>query len=632
MRTLITKLRSNSLVSNALVWAIPLGAVIGAILAMMFTATLPKSYTASTVLFIGSPAAGDSAGAYQGDLFSQQRAGTYAQLFSGDDLAVKVNDDLSLGLTPTELASKVTATAVEKTVLLQVDVTDSTPTGAADIANAYADNFAQFIGQLENPTGGGQPSSLVTVIRTAEPPAVPTSPSSSTNTAAGVVLGGGIAFLIVWVRRRFDKRVRTVDALAAASGATVLGTLPGDAARAQTILSLPADSTDTYTEGARKLRTTVQFVDLSKQKESLLVTGIGDGAASREVAANLALLLTETGRTVVLVDADLRGSRMSDYVGSDASGSGLTDVLRGAVMVEDAVVEIADGRLSFLPSGGAGDTPGEEIASNLMRTVLAELARTYDHVVLSAPDAVEFADAAVLSHDVDGTILVVRRGASTAAEVSTGARAVQSTGGRLYGTVLVDGSSGKMQARLSATPAKAPKASKAPRVTKAPKAPVSPTSVVTTTQSEPAATPVEPQEITVLTDQNVDGFHGNSIRSDRFEEDRFRDAHFGDAHFGDARFGDARFGDARFRDDRFRDDLNRDDLNRDDFDRGGLDRRSHDSRVDADSSKDAATDQFPVVSPDERFKAFDAGWAPAAPIRRPVPARPFPRAAVHGNA
>ncbi|GAA3196014.1 hypothetical protein GCM10020255_098080 [Rhodococcus baikonurensis] len=145
-------------------WAIPVFAVFGLILGAFMAMSSPSSYTSTTVLFIGSPISADSAGAYQGDLFSQQRAATYAQLFSSDDLAVKVIDDLGLPMSGHELASQVSAAAVEKTVLLQVSVTDSTAEGSAGIANAYAKNFAQYVGQLETPNGGGRPNTSVQVV------------------------------------------------------------------------------------------------------------------------------------------------------------------------------------------------------------------------------------------------------------------------------------------------------------------------------------------------------------------------------------------------------------------------------------------------------------------------------------
>ena len=72
------------------------GAVVGLGASLAISSALPQTYEASSRLFLGSPASADSAGAYNGDLFSQQRAATYAQLVSSRDLAVKVVDDLGL--------------------------------------------------------------------------------------------------------------------------------------------------------------------------------------------------------------------------------------------------------------------------------------------------------------------------------------------------------------------------------------------------------------------------------------------------------------------------------------------------------------------------------------------------------
>lgn len=438
MNSLRTTPLVGALRRAAIVWVVLIGAVVGAALAALITATMPKSYTASTVLFIGSPAAGDSAGAYQGDLFSQQRAGTYAQLFSGDDLAVKVDDDLGLGLAPSALSSKVVATAVEKTVLLQVDVTDSEPGRAADIANAYARNFAQYVGQLENPAGGGQPSSLVSVITAAEPPMAPTSPDSVVNTAAGVFLGAVAAALAYGLRKRLDTRVSTRAGLSAAIDAPVLGELPSDSARRSSMLSLRDDADTEYAEQARKLRTTVQFADTTAEAPALLVAPLGGVDAGNEVSAHLALMLSETGSRVALVNADPRTSTLDEYVGVDPSRPGLTDVLAGSTDLEDVLVPVADGRVSYVPSGFAAENPGELLASPYMRDVVLRLQRTYGYVVVASSDAADFADSAVMTRIVDGVVVAVRSGKVAALRCASIATTL-SSGGHVLGTVLVGG-------------------------------------------------------------------------------------------------------------------------------------------------------------------------------------------------
>jgi capsular polysaccharide biosynthesis protein len=184
------------------------GAVLGLLAGVALTLLTPTSYSASTTLFLGSPVSADSAGAYAGDLFSQQRAATYAQLLASDDLAVKVIDDLSLPLKPSAVTAEVTAKQLPKTVLLEVSVSDQVAQRASDIANAYAANFAAYVARLETPAGSTQSVSSITVVRKATVPSSPSSPNALMNLAGGLVAGLALGGGGQWLQRRFGRSAR----------------------------------------------------------------------------------------------------------------------------------------------------------------------------------------------------------------------------------------------------------------------------------------------------------------------------------------------------------------------------------------------------------------------------------------
>lgn len=422
-----------------LVGCLLLGGVGGWVLAKV----TPATYTSTTQLFIGSPAAGDSAGLYQGDLFSQQRAATYAQLFGGDDLATKVIDDLSLDTTPAELTKQVSATAVDRTVLLDVTVTADSAQGAADIANAYAANFARYVGQLENPEGGSAPNTQVSVVRRAEAPEAPTSPSVGLNVGGGAVLGLVIGGLIVWLRRRFDTTVHDVDNAADLVDAAGLGLLPADPDREVSLLRLPQQASTPYAEALRKLRTTIQFTDPQHPLRRMVIVGADEGDGAHAVAAHLALMFGEVGRRVVLVDADMRTAPLNVYLPATAGDAdaarGLSDVLHGTASIEDVVVPLADGRFDLLPAGSATSGPAEDIASPAMSRLIADLHARYAYVILLGAAAAEYTDAAVLAVNTDGVILVARAGSTDDAALTEAGVAVRSAGARLLGVLLTSG-------------------------------------------------------------------------------------------------------------------------------------------------------------------------------------------------
>lgn len=184
-------------------WPLLLGAVIGLAAGLAYTLVTPTAYTATSVLFLTSPASTDSIGAYQGDLFSQQRATTYVQLFGSDDLATKVIDDLGLKTTPGALKHEVVATQVPKTVLMTVAVTDTSRQRAADIANSYAMNFNDYVQRLETSRVTGTPTIAISIVNKAEPPKSPSSIGLPIALAIGLAAGLALAGFGLWGWRRW---------------------------------------------------------------------------------------------------------------------------------------------------------------------------------------------------------------------------------------------------------------------------------------------------------------------------------------------------------------------------------------------------------------------------------------------
>ncbi|MBA3294044.1 MAG: hypothetical protein H0T40_10005 [Geodermatophilaceae bacterium] len=117
-------------------------------------------YAASTRLFVSTPGSDDSAAAYQGNLFSQQRVTSYAELIEGDRLASRVVDALDIDITPDSLSSAITASVVPETVILQATITDPSPERAQLIADAVGVEFAAFVTELERLRARTSPRSL----------------------------------------------------------------------------------------------------------------------------------------------------------------------------------------------------------------------------------------------------------------------------------------------------------------------------------------------------------------------------------------------------------------------------------------------------------------------------------------
>jgi polysaccharide biosynthesis transport protein len=418
-------------------WPVAVGALLGLVVGVYLVATTPKSYTATSILFLGAPDSTDSTGAYSGDLFSQQRASTYSQLAKSRDLAVKVIDDLALTMSPEELSAKVSADQIPKTVLVRLTVKDSSPQRAADIANTFATDFTQYIGRLETPVASNQPISDVTIIQKAMVPSSPSSFNAVYFLLAGLIGGTAVGLFVKWLMGYLDRSVRTAKQVAEFSGAPVLGVLPKDVARRSRRLDLAADTTSAYAEAVRKLRTNLLYADVDAPPKTIAFISPTSGIATTATATNLAVVLDGMGRHVGLIDGDMRDSRVSRYIGVKAD-LGLTSVITGDVDLGDVVVQLPDTGVDVLLAGPQSTTASEVLASDSLAKLLTELQNGHDFVFCDTPGLLKAADAAVIGLACDGVVLVAAQGKTRTEGLAETAETLRSLGAKIIGAVLTE--------------------------------------------------------------------------------------------------------------------------------------------------------------------------------------------------
>lgn len=421
-------------------WIVLCAVVLGLIVGALFALFSPTTYTATATMFVGAPAARDATGAYQGDLFSRQRAVTYAQLFTSHDLANRVIDRLSLDTSPEALAKSISVEPIPETVLLELSVTDTDPARASDIANAYVDEFGGFggyVGDLERAVGAEQTNAIVAVVEKAVPPTSPTSPVVWMNLAVGGGAGLLIGLLLTWLRDRFDGAARSSDQVAEKSRALVVGELPHDRARAKSAMRLPRDGSTPFAEAVRKLRTNLRYIDVDKPHKATVVTSAVAGEGTTTIAVSLALAMGEGGRRAVLVDANLRSPGVAHYLGLQAD-YGLSSVLAGQATAAEAIQTVPYSTLDVLLAGPMVGDPNEAIESEPMETLIAYLREEYEYIVLDAPPLLAVTDAAVLARQADGAIVVSRYGRTKVADLSRVADTLEGVGARLIGAIVTD--------------------------------------------------------------------------------------------------------------------------------------------------------------------------------------------------
>jgi capsular exopolysaccharide synthesis family protein len=174
-------------------------------------------------------------------------------------------------------------------------------------------------------------------------------------------------------------------------------------------------------EGFRELRTAIRFQNIDEPPRRLLITSPARNDGKSVTAANLAIAMAQSGRDVLLIDCDLRQPQQQEQFDLN-NEQGLTDLLfllelrPKSVMTETSSLSQGFIRrtsvvgLSVLTSGSIPPNPSEVLESEKMKVVLETLSSIYDLIILDSPPFLAVTDAAVLSTQVDGVVIVVRAG------------------------------------------------------------------------------------------------------------------------------------------------------------------------------------------------------------------------------
>jgi non-specific protein-tyrosine kinase len=394
-------------------------ALLGAALGTFATYTARPEYRATTTLFVSMQDGADTTQLNQGNMFTQARVQSYAEMAASPLVTRPVVRDLQLTMTLGQLARKITASAKPDTVLLRITVSDLRPRRAALISNAVADQFAKMVSALEKPGDAKSSPVKLSITGPAAVPSVPSSPRPMLNLLLGLLSGLALGVGCAVLRETLDTSVRDTHALAdlmsGISGPPVLGSIVVDSRTARHPVAARDDMHGLRAEGFRRLGTNLRFVDVDRPPKVIAVTSALPGEGKTSVAVNLATTLAEAGARVCLVDTDLRRPTAARTLGL-IGDAGLTTVLIGQAQLEYVVQQA--GPFSVLASGPVPPNPAELLGSGQFQNVINALSDEFDHIVIDTAPVLPVTDAAVIAPVVDGYLLVVRAGRTSRTQVT----------------------------------------------------------------------------------------------------------------------------------------------------------------------------------------------------------------------
>ena len=463
-----------------------------------FYADQPKDYQATTKILLGG---GGNPLDQSAGVLSDREVQDLAVLLSSRDVATRVARRLNRTGDAGTLAASIKAQASPGSDFVQIKASQPSAAEAANVANAFAQAFIQLRTdavrdsinqalaasmkqldslprrqvnlaarqQLEDSIRQLRLTSSVstgsaTQVDRAVPPATASGPRPKRDAGLAFVVSLVGAIGLAYALQAFDRRPRQLDELAPLYGMPLLTSMPrvraAEFERERNIAVAPA-----FKEPLRQLRTNIQLAALDEPFKRILVTSAIAGEGKSTVVRNLALVLSEGGLRVAVVDGDLRRPTLAKAF-NERTEPGLTNVLTGSPL-DEALISVAVearglgalakmgatsdaeaksdpdpdanvGAISLLPAGPEPADPQAVLSADRTRLLLERLSEDHDVVLIDSPPLLHVTDAIALAPWVDAVIVVARLGHVTRQNAQRVPEMLGMSGARPIGLVVND--------------------------------------------------------------------------------------------------------------------------------------------------------------------------------------------------
>lgn len=325
---------------------------------------------------------------------------------------------------------EVSRSAEDKSMLIYISAVSTDPDEAIKLANDFAKCCQDFI-----------PKNIDKNIKVAINSADGVSniyPRTVMSSFVAFLIGAALAFVVAFIIDVSDQSIRGEDEFINQYEIPLLGSIPDfdnvnsssykgyygklsyrKNLKARLSGSSSADESKTnvfekkqipfaIVEAYKNIRTSVAYLLSSEEKSSFTITSANAGEGKSTTAANLSVAFSQLGKTVLLVDADLRRATLHKKFKIE-NNKGLSDVLVGNASLDEAIVTVKPG-LSILTAGTMPPNPSELLDSAEFEETMKALNKRYDYVIVDTPPLNVVTDSMLVAPQTGGVILVVRDG------------------------------------------------------------------------------------------------------------------------------------------------------------------------------------------------------------------------------
>ncbi|XCN71653.1 MAG: polysaccharide biosynthesis tyrosine autokinase [Candidatus Electrothrix aestuarii] len=275
-------------------------------------------------------------------------------------------------------------------------------------------------------------------VKKADLPLAPSAPKKKKELLVGLLVGLGVGIALAFFLDYLDNTASSAEELEKRYGLTVLGAVEDLPKKGKNIETFIQDNPlSAFAESYRLIRSSLLLSTPDHPPRTLLVTSMMQQEGKSTTTKNLATILAQNEKRILIVDCDMRRPRQHSMFGVDNS-YGLSNYLSGNTDEQQPALiqQIPDSKISVLPSGPIPPNPAELLGSKRMKTLLSKSMERFDFVLLDSPPVQQVTDSLLLASLVDGTVTVLRAGKTTFDMLDSGIKKLRESNAHMLGLVL----------------------------------------------------------------------------------------------------------------------------------------------------------------------------------------------------
>lgn len=343
---------------------------------------------------------------------------TYIELIKTNDFMNKIIDEVNLDTTPKELMNSLQFIIKGNTPIIEIKYVSSDSQVAEDVISAIIENFEVSVKEVILNTY----TKVVDSVEVSE---------LSQGRATKIILGGFIGLLIgfgiVFLLELLDDTVSKKGDLEKVLPIPILGQVP-------LVKDENNKPTSSFIEAYRGIRTRLEYSSVDKKLKTLMITSAEPAAGKSSISLNLASVLSQGGKKVIIVDCDLRKPSIHMKL-KLTNNKGLTDYLIGKIKLNEAIRKV-NNNLEVITSGNKATDPSNIIGSKAMEKFINELNEIYDYVIIDTPSIKNINDGLELANKCDGVIYVVKAEKTKKDDIIEGYRELEDINANIIGSIL----------------------------------------------------------------------------------------------------------------------------------------------------------------------------------------------------